>query len=60
MYVAGERRLDLAVRLEADQVPFELVDGIDAAVSRVSGAELDVIANYTAFQQIRSTLGRTE
>ncbi|HUD80191.1 MAG TPA: MurT ligase domain-containing protein [Streptosporangiaceae bacterium] len=60
VYVAGERRLDLAVRLEADQVPFELVDGIDAAVSRVSGAELDVIANYTAFQQIRSTLGRTE
>ena len=57
VYVAGERRLDLAVRLEADQVPFELVDGIDAAVSRVSGAELDVIANYTAF---RSTLGRTE
>ena len=60
VYVAGERRLDLAVRLEADQVPFELVAGIDAAVSRVSGAELDVIANYTAFQQIRSTLGRTE
>jgi lipid II isoglutaminyl synthase (glutamine-hydrolysing) len=60
VYVAGERRLDLAVRLEADQVPFELVDGIDDAVSRVAGNELDVIANYTAFQQIRVVLGRAD
>ncbi len=60
VYVAGERRLDLAVRLEADQLPFELVDGIDDAVGRMTGDELDVIANYTAFQQIRATLGRTE
>jgi UDP-N-acetylmuramyl tripeptide synthase len=60
VYVAGERRLDLAVRLEADQLPFELVDGIDDAVGRITSDELDVIANYTAFQQIRSTLGRTE
>jgi lipid II isoglutaminyl synthase (glutamine-hydrolysing) len=60
VYVAGERRLDLAVRLEADQVPFDLVDGIDDAVGRVAGGELDVIANYTAFQQIRAILGRTD
>jgi UDP-N-acetylmuramyl tripeptide synthase len=60
VYVAGERRIDLAVRLEADQVPFELVDGIDDAVARVAGGELDVIANYTAFQQIRAMVGRTE
>jgi lipid II isoglutaminyl synthase (glutamine-hydrolysing) len=58
--VAGERRLDLAVRLEADEVDFELVDSIDDAVDRVQGSELDVIANYTAFQQIRAVLGRTE
>jgi len=60
VYVAGERRLDLAVRLEADQVPFVLVDGIDDAISQVTGNELDVIANYTAFQQIRVILGRAE
>ena len=60
VYVAGERQLDLAVRLEADEIPFELVDGIDAAVSRVTSGELDVIANYTAFQQIRVVLGRAE
>jgi len=60
VYVAGERRLDLAVRLEADQVPFVLVDGVDDAISQVTGTELDVIANYTAFQQIRVALGRAE
>jgi UDP-N-acetylmuramyl tripeptide synthase len=57
--VSGERGLDLAVRLEADEVGFELVGGIDDAVSRVSrGGTLDVIANYTAFQQIRTAVGR--
>jgi UDP-N-acetylmuramyl tripeptide synthase len=58
--VAGERRLDLAVRLEADEVAFELVGGVDDAVARVPPGALDVIANYTAFQQIRTTLGRAE
>jgi UDP-N-acetylmuramyl tripeptide synthase len=56
--VTGERRLDLAVRLEADLVPFELAEDVDDAVNRVSGGRLDVIANYTAFQQIRVSLGR--
>jgi lipid II isoglutaminyl synthase (glutamine-hydrolysing) len=59
VFIAGERALDLAVRLEADGVPFELADGIDGAVSRVEpGGTLDVIANYTAFQQIRAAVGR--
>ncbi len=58
--VGGQRRIDLAVRLEADEVPFELVNGIDDAVSKVEAGALDVIANYTAFQQIRATLGRAE
>jgi UDP-N-acetylmuramyl tripeptide synthase len=57
--LSGERRTDLAVRLEADEVPFELVEGIDGAVDQVPPGGLDVIANYTAFQQIRTTLGRT-
>ena len=59
VFVSGERGLDLAVRLEADGVRFAMVGGIDDAVSRVSpGAALDVIANYTAFQQIRTAVGR--
>ncbi len=56
--VAGERRIDLAVRLRADDVPFELVDNVDAAVDLVPAGPVDVIANYTAFQQIRVALGR--
>ena len=59
-FVAGERRLDLAVRLEADEVAFRLVARVDDAVDQVAvGGDLDVIANYTAFQQIRATFGRT-
>jgi UDP-N-acetylmuramyl tripeptide synthase len=57
--ITGERKLDLAVRLEADEVSFELVSNVDAAVDRVPPGSLDVIANYTAFQQIRTTVGRT-
>ncbi len=58
--VAGERRTDLAVRLEADQVEFRLADGVDDAVAQVPPGPLDVIANYTAFQQIRNALGRAQ
>jgi lipid II isoglutaminyl synthase (glutamine-hydrolysing) len=58
LFVAGERRLDLAVRLEADELSFELAEGIDEAVNRVTGGSLNVIANYTAFQQIRTVFGR--
>ena len=58
--VSGERRLDLAVRLEADLVGFELVDGIDDAIAKARAPELSVIANYTAFQQIRAIVGRAE
>jgi lipid II isoglutaminyl synthase (glutamine-hydrolysing) len=60
VYVSGERRLDLAVRLEADEVEFELTDGLDDVVDRIQSGELDVIANYTAFQQIRTLVGRAE
>ena len=58
--VAGERKIDLAVRLEADQVEFGLADGVDDAVAQVPPGPLDVIANYTAFQQIRTALGRAQ
>ncbi|MBO0818785.1 MAG: DUF1727 domain-containing protein, partial [Actinobacteria bacterium] len=60
VFVCGERRLDLAVRLEADLVPFDLVEDVDEAVDQVEGPSLDVIANYTAFQQIRVALGRAD
>jgi hypothetical protein len=56
--VAGERKLDLAVRLEADEVAFWMVANIDDAIEQARSESLEVIANYTAFQQIRAALGR--
>src|SRR5580700_9519286 len=60
--VGGERRLYLAVRLEADEVQFRLVSTIDEAVDAVrpGSANLEVLANYTAFQQYRTALGRVQ
>jgi UDP-N-acetylmuramyl tripeptide synthase len=58
--VGGERKMDLAVRLEADDVAFRLVDSIDDAVDLARSPRLEVLANYTAFQQYRAVLGRAE
>jgi UDP-N-acetylmuramyl tripeptide synthase len=58
--VGGERKLDLAVRLEADEVPFRLVNSIDEAIDAAAAPSLEVLANYTAFQQYRAVLGRAE
>ena len=60
--VGGERRLDLAVRLETDEVQFRLVNDIDEAVDAVlpGSRNLEVLANYTAFQQYRTALGRVQ
>ena len=58
VFVGGERRTDLAVRLEADDVTFEIVTDVEEAVDRVGHGTLEVIGNYTAFQQVRTVLGR--
>ena len=58
--VGGERRMDLAVRLETDDVPFQLVDDIDQAIDLARSPRLEVLANYTAFQQYRAVVGRAE
>ena len=54
----GYRLLAEVSVIEADEVPFQLVSGVDEATDQVPPGPLDVIANYTAFQQIRVTLGR--
>ena len=59
VFVTGERKIDLAVRLEADEVLFRIVASVDEAIEKASSPSLEVIANYTAFQQIRAVLGRT-
>jgi UDP-N-acetylmuramyl tripeptide synthase len=62
VFAGGERRLDLAVRLEADEVAFQLVKDVDEAIegARPAAQNLEVLANYTAFQQYRVALGRVQ
>ena len=58
VFAAGERKMDLVVRLEADDVTFRLVKDIDEAIDLAGTPAMEVVANYTAFQQIRALLGR--
>ncbi|WP_214413839.1 MurT ligase domain-containing protein [Sphaerisporangium fuscum] len=58
VYVTGERRLDLALRLDVAEVPFQLCETFAQAVGQLHPGRIDVIANYTAFQQIRAEFGR--
>ncbi len=50
--------MDLAVRLEVNDVPFEHVTSFGNALRAVPPGRLEVIANYTAFQDIRAELDR--
>ncbi|HEX5740077.1 MAG TPA: MurT ligase domain-containing protein [Pilimelia sp.] len=56
--VTGDRAYDLAVRLTVNDVPFRHVRSFGEAVAAVPAGPLDVIANYTAFQDIRAELDR--
>ncbi|MDH2426963.1 MurT ligase domain-containing protein [Sphaerisporangium sp. TRM90804] len=58
VFVTGERRLDLALRLDVAGVPFQLCESFDQALAAQAPGRVDVIANYTAFQQIRAEFGR--
>jgi UDP-N-acetylmuramyl tripeptide synthase len=56
--ITGDRAYDLAVRLEVNEVPFAHVTSFAEAVAAVPAGRLEVIANYTAFQDIRAELDR--
>ncbi|MEV0455392.1 MurT ligase domain-containing protein [Catellatospora methionotrophica] len=56
--ITGDRAYDLAVRLEVNDVPFIHVKSFDEAVAAVPPGRLEVIANYTAFQDVRAELDR--
>ncbi|HEX5541607.1 MAG TPA: MurT ligase domain-containing protein [Micromonospora sp.] len=56
--ITGERAYDLAVRLEVNDVPFQHVRRFTDAVTAVPPGRLEVISNYTAFQDIRAELDR--
>ena len=56
--ITGDRAYDLAVRLEVNGIPFRHVHSFDEALQSVPPGRLEVIANYTAFQDIRAELDR--
>ncbi len=56
--ITGDRAFDLAVRLQVNQVPFQHVQTFESALAQVPPGRLEVIANYTAFQDIRAGLDR--
>jgi UDP-N-acetylmuramyl tripeptide synthase len=56
--ITGDRAYDLAVRLQVNDVPFRHVRTLADAIAAVPPGRLEVIANYTAFQDIRAELDR--
>ncbi|GGK26094.1 ligase [Pilimelia terevasa] len=58
LLITGDRAYDLAVRLTVNDVPFRHVPTFAEAVTGVPAGPLEVIANYTAFQDIRAELDR--
>jgi lipid II isoglutaminyl synthase (glutamine-hydrolysing) len=56
--ITGDRAMDLAVRLEVNEIEFEHVTSFGKALASVPPGRLEVIANYTAFQDIRAELNR--
>ncbi|WP_326594682.1 MurT ligase domain-containing protein [Streptomyces sp. NBC_01803] len=55
--VIGDRRLDLAVRLEVAGVGFRVCDTLQEAVGQLPPGRIEAIANYTAFQDLRRVVG---
>jgi UDP-N-acetylmuramyl tripeptide synthase len=56
--ITGERAYDLAVRLDINDIPFAHVNSFGEALRSVPAGRVEVIANYTAFQDIRAELDR--
>ncbi|MFG2515267.1 MurT ligase domain-containing protein [Streptomyces sp. NPDC048584] len=55
--VIGDRKLDLAVRLEVANQQFQVCENLDQAVQLCPPGRIEVIANYTAFQDLRRRVG---
>ncbi|WP_165986251.1 MurT ligase domain-containing protein [Streptomyces sp. YIM 98790] len=55
--VVGDRRLDLAVRLEVAGQNFQVFDTVEEAVRASAPGRIEAIANYTAFQDLRRAVG---
>ncbi|MQY10691.1 UDP-N-acetylmuramoylalanine--D-glutamate ligase [Streptomyces sp. RB5] len=57
LFVVGDRKLDLAVRLEVAGQSFRVCENLDEAVAAAPAGRIEVIANYTAFQDLRRRVG---
>jgi UDP-N-acetylmuramyl tripeptide synthase len=57
IFVIGDRKLDLAVRLEVAGLQFHVCDSLDEAVRSAPPGRIEAIANYTAFQDLRRRVG---
>ncbi|CAM5640083.1 Lipid II isoglutaminyl synthase (glutamine-hydrolyzing) subunit MurT [Streptomyces hirsutus] len=55
--VLGDRKLDLAVRLEVANQQFQVCEDLDQALQQCPPGRIEVIANYTAFQDLRRRVG---
>ncbi|NJQ08554.1 MurT ligase domain-containing protein [Streptomyces lonarensis] len=55
--VIGDRRLDLAVRLEVAGLEFTVHDTLQQAIGALPPGRIELIANYTAFQDVRRVVG---
>jgi UDP-N-acetylmuramyl tripeptide synthase len=55
--VVGDRRLDLAVRLEVAGLDFRVHPDLRQAVAGLPPGRIEAIANYTAFQDLRRVVG---
>lgn len=58
--ITGDRAYDLGVRLTVNGVAFTHVPSFGAALAALPDGRMEVIANYTAFQQIRAELNRVQ
>ena len=57
IFVLGDRKLDLAVRLEVAGPRLPGLRSLDEAVQMSPPGRIEVIANYTAFQDLRRRVG---
>jgi UDP-N-acetylmuramyl tripeptide synthase len=55
--VLGDRKLDLAVRLEVAGLRFRVCADLEEAVGAAPPGRIEAIANYTAFQDLRRKVG---
>lgn len=55
--VSGERRLDLAVRLHYAEVEHLLARSLTESVTSAGATKIDIVANYTAFQDWLKQIG---